>query len=962
MSNDGLQEAQAGYGQTVVLTRPSSFHLAGQALFGRLFQPFARIFSTAMLGPAAPAGEAAAEILASFKPKDSLEEAGWRLVYLALTTSIDELVGTLPERPIVDASIAHEHLMQLGDGPALDEIAIPFNFLDRPQDVPLLDAVGAALSRVLQRFGVAEPAARSAAIRLPSYFVHTLEQCWREHPEYLQAIESLTRSAPAVAAHQERQWDHYRARLAKELDEPLFADPFSLRQLYQPLRAYRVERPARRDDRSEAAPTAKNRHEVVWLKEAMDAWLDRFDPHDALRVVAGGPGSGKSSFVKVWACDVLAREARQPILLIPLQHIDRFDLEQVVADHAKWHGFARSPVDPQEGEKRLLLILDGLDELDVDGNRGQDAASNLVTAADKLLSRFNEHDRQLRILIAGRAVIVEALEGHLNRPGKIFHVLGYSLTDAEKEDAEWIDLSEALAVAQEDAWWQTWSELNGGRTRRLPPVKHLADLARQPLLNHLMAIAGAADLDPASSVNDVFALVLRRVWERAWGPGREPAVDQLPALKALDPDTFERLFESIGLAVWQHGGGRTTTLAHVATIIDEEGLGEQYGVFKNAIDQGALALLTAFYFRRIGGSGTPTFELTHKSFGDYLAARGLFRLLGKLDAADATPEADKALQRWYGATHAARITPEIAAFLQGELRRPAGSADDEARIRRVVELRATLIRMFDENLRTGMPIAQPSASSFRQLQEFTGAAELALFVCIGACSRALLEAVKDRDDPARAEIVRWRPAWSDRQSQGRRHDVADLLRRLQHGTLDDRMPTYALTGIDMTAQAAHMSMTAAHCEMAAAVGADLSGADLSCANLSDADLSHANLSRANLSGADLSGANLSDADLSDADLSANLIRANLSDADLFSANLSGADLIRANLSGADLGYANLSHANLIRANLSDADLSGANLIRADLSGVGFHENTKVSKAQLQQAINVDWDRVPAHCR
>jgi hypothetical protein len=79
-----------------------------------------------------------------------------------------------------------------------------------------------------------------------------------------------------------------------------------------------------------------------------------------------------------------------------------------------------------------------------------------------------------------------------------------------------------------------------------------------------------------------------------------------------------------------------------------------------------------------------------------------------------------------------------------------------------------------------------------------------------------------------------------------------------------------------------------------------------------ANLSGVNLIRANLSAADLSGANLS---------GANLLRANLSEADLSGAILSGANLLRANLSGA----------NLSDADLSDADLSGAILIRAILS-------------------------------
>ncbi len=70
--------------------------------------------------------------------------------------------------------------------------------------------------------------------------------------------------------------------------------------------------------------------------------------------------------------------------------------------------------------------------------------------------------------------------------------------------------------------------------------------------------------------------------------------------------------------------------------------------------------------------------------------------------------------------------------------------------------------------------------------------------------------------------------------------------------------------------------------------------------------------------ADLIGANLRDANLRDADLiGANLRGADLRDADLIGANLRGANLIGANLRGADLIGANLRGANLIGANGAD---------------------------------------------
>ena len=105
------------------------------------------------------------------------------------------------------------------------------------------------------------------------------------------------------------------------------------------------------------------------------------------------------------------------------------------------------------------------------------------------------------------------------------------------------------------------------------------------------------------------------------------------------------------------------------------------------------------------------------------------------------------------------------------------------------------------------------------------------------------------------------------------------------------------------------------------------------ADLIGADLSEANLRGADLIGAKLYGADLRCADLSEANLRcAKLYGADLRCADLKWADLIGADLSEANLRGVDLREADLRGANLYGADLRCADLRGAKLYGADLSG------------------------------
>src|SRR5204862_2116640 len=93
------------------------------------------------------------------------------------------------------------------------------------------------------------------------------------------------------------------ALLERRIQEPVFDEPFSLSQIYVPLSAYySKERPrnelevdALRDERQ------KRRHVVIDLQKELANWVDGADPQDAIRVISGGPGSGKSSFARVFA-------------------------------------------------------------------------------------------------------------------------------------------------------------------------------------------------------------------------------------------------------------------------------------------------------------------------------------------------------------------------------------------------------------------------------------------------------------------------------------------------------------------------------------------------------------------------------------------------------------------------------------------------------------------------------------
>jgi hypothetical protein len=492
---------------TITLTRPSGVAETARTLLGGLFADVARFAGAAVgLGQST---ERARDLAMRFTPDDTPEESGWRLVYAALGKAIGDAAAPLRHQTTIKDMPSIEHLMQLG-GEAIDfdRIELPDTFLQQPKSLPLLGQIAPVLQGALVYRDMDEGLAAERAKALPSLFVAALAESWARHERSLEALEKLTNSPFAVAARQERHWAYYGALLERELLQPLFAGPFSLRDLYQPLRGYWRER--KQAGRGEF----RSVHHVVDLATAFDGWLDGFDPKDALRVVTGGPGSGKSSFVKWWAASVLKRTAPVATLLVPLHKLDMFDLEAEAGRQAKLLGFPKNPLDPDGGERRLLLILDGLDELEVDHKTGQEAASALITRVDRLLER-NRYGHELQIVIAGRELIVSALRGKLGREHQVFHVLGYM---TRKPGDDWHDPQKLLARDQRREWWQRWGELSGEALEDIPDAivrnKKLAELSDQPLLNHLLAVTRADDpaaITAGTSINGVYRNMLEHV-------------------------------------------------------------------------------------------------------------------------------------------------------------------------------------------------------------------------------------------------------------------------------------------------------------------------------------------------------------------------------------------------------------------------------------------------------------------
>ena len=336
------------------------------------------------------------------------------------------------------------------------------------------------------------------------------------------------------AGDREWAWVQYSALLERQIQEPVFDEPFSLSQIFVPLSAYYYkERPrtemevdALRDERQ------KRRHVVIDLHKELARWVDSADTQDAIRVISGGPGSGKSSFARVFASGVAQSHSRIKVLFVPLHLIDASkDLVEEVGRFVRDEGVLLSnPLDPESPDPNLLVIFDGLDELASQGKAAADIARGFVREVEKTLERRNQHVVRLRVLLSGRELVIQENESEFRRPRQILNLLPYFTPLSAKYEndvvvQDVIEYEDPAKLLQRDArqeWWKNYGALTGKHFEGLPKELNrddLTEITAQPLLNYLVALSFTRDkLDFSKDINlnSIYADLVTAVHERGY--------------------------------------------------------------------------------------------------------------------------------------------------------------------------------------------------------------------------------------------------------------------------------------------------------------------------------------------------------------------------------------------------------------------------------------------------------------
>ena len=844
------------------------------------------------------------EALSALGLASNAEEIAWLLVYrsllLAMKNLIDEKTELGPDQFDVKA-------LQIQINQALESSSLTINrkFFEHPDRDSIVEGIKPAFVEWLKHCELSEADAQAIGDRLPIYFAAALHEEWGRHAKDYGVLREKLQTPFTQANERSQAWLRYATWLQKQVEEPMFLEAFSLKRVYVPLRAYynrKIE--GQKAEELEARLTGDRRSErvVVELEKELETWLSKAVKTDAIRLISGGPGSGKSSFSKMFAAK-LAAKGTIPVLFIPLHHFEPAeDLIDAVGKFVQMDGILpHNPLAAEQREARLLIIFDGLDELAMQGKIAEKTAQDFVREIQRKVERFNQRETCLQVLISGRELVVQANETDFRKDGQVLHVLPYVVSENDRE--RYIDLKKLLQQDQRQLWWQNYGAVSGSGYAGLPPELdqgNLIEITAQPLLNYLVALSlrrGQLNFSEGTNLNAVYADLIKAIYERGW------AEHQHTAIQGIQEEEFIRILEEIALAAW-HGNGRTTTVGAIERHCESSNLKRLLSRFQEGYQTDSKAnitrLMTAFYFRQSGNdhSGDKTFEFTHKSFGEYLTARRIVqevrfihdKLKDRHNNSYENWDERSALHRWAMVCGASVMDLYLFNFVLDEIRLLHKQCPDS-----ILSWQQTLCDLIGFMLRHGMPMERLNPRhDFHEEKKHARNSEEALLAVLNCCAQ-VNERISSIDWPTPDSFGTW-VSTLQKQRNGPENVLAlhcFSYLNLEHCVLDMRDFYSAnfyraiLAGAELYA-----AILANGCYFQA----NLSGAQLARASLDEADLRWANLIRANLEGANLEEASLEEASLQGANLEgANLIRANLE-----GANLEGANLIRANLEGANL--------------------------------------------------------------
>ncbi|HBE21506.1 MAG TPA: hypothetical protein DEG17_13760 [Cyanobacteria bacterium UBA11149] len=723
--------------------------------------------------------------------------------------------------------------------------------------------------------------------------------------------------------------ERYRAGLSTVLSEPLFGEPFSLKDLYIPLKG-RIVSEEGKCQGVEVGGKPDNLSSAKAPVDLMEWAISQLEDGSTIAVIEADAGFGKTSFCQIFANHVASELYPQWMpVLIRLRDVTLGQtLEQTLASAFPLARFTDTDGWLAPHAPPLLLILDGLNELPP----SPPTERHLFTFIEQVM----EFKRQLFALygLTRCKIFLTSRTGTLD-----------TLVTKDYRQKSTLPLSNqlrriAIALMAQDEfrqWFQNWAKVqsksiaqsyftflkHGGIFQKQPPNKEISTMISRPLKLYLLGILHR-DARVDESIFQLSATQTKfEIYDRIcrWLLG-EAAPDSSPAAELIregmahasrsteaianlldnrHPQELRHLMQTTALAILQTSRSSTPLPSHLSPFISGQyplpALFFHCRQVKNhqqRLEAKDCGLVNAPASAPNQQSSIPTSyvaSFSHPHLGEYLGAEEIIRQIKTLT---------KEVPDRYGAIHfvvesAVNVAQHLYALLgygilsqhieeltiEG-LRREQKRNPDLFSFRVLSKRLYQFYRGWCQGRWIDEGIVSQAYQKYTDLDNPLNTLQIDAVVGINVFL-LLCAAVRE------ARVPFW-PCGNPDLPQD--FDPDRLL------TFIGRTSVLSPTGFWQ-----RLRHTFSHLHLARAC-------------LNRVMLAGVNLAQANLSAAELIGINLTNANLQGANfIWAKMNGANLSNADLYGANLEGADLSGANLRGANLTGANFTNTCLFEAQL-----------------------------------------------
>ena len=380
------------------------------------------------------------------------------------------------------------------------------------------------------------------------------------------------------------------------------------------------------------------------------------------------------------------------------------------------------------------MIFDGLDELVMQGKAMQDLAQQFIQEVKSQINNMNHLTCRLMVILSGRKLLIDACQNEFKKKKQIITLLPYYVP--EKNRTTFTDEEKLIGIDQRQIWWKEYGLATGNDFQGLPEGlerDQLGEITSEPLLNHLVAVTYREDPDfftPDTNVNNIYKRLIDKIFNRVWVNNPDHCH---PALTGItSEDQFFDILQEIAVAAWHSRATRENIWKRIVNLNYQD----LFKDFEKEAEKGVTRVLTGFYFHQaqMQVGGEPSFEFTHKTFGEYLLARHLAITLGTMHEEYLRWQKNRkggwneiqALRFWAELCGQTSLDPYVFRFLCNEITlRP---------LKQVTEWQSTLLSLFNYMLDNGIPMEEFGLSFMEQSRQARNAEE-ALFAILNACAR-----------------------------------------------------------------------------------------------------------------------------------------------------------------------------------------------------------------------------------